>query len=32
MFNLIVDWSVKQRLFVLAASLLIVFYGGLTAQ
>ena len=32
MFNLIVDWSVKQRLFVLAASLLIVFYGGLTAR
>jgi HME family heavy-metal exporter len=32
MFNLIVDWSIKQRLFVLAASLLIVFYGGLTAQ
>jgi len=32
MFNLIVDWSIKQRLFVLAASLLIVFYGVLTAQ
>src|SRR6266540_3418646 len=32
MFNLVVDWSVKQRLFVLAASLLIVFYGGLTAR
>ena len=32
MFNLIVDWSIKQRLFVLAASLLIIFYGILTAQ
>ncbi len=32
MFNVIVDWSIKQRLFVLAASLLIVFYGGLTAR
>jgi HME family heavy-metal exporter len=32
MFNLIVDWSIKQRLFVLAVSLLIVFYGVLTAQ
>ncbi len=32
MFNLIVDWSIKQRLFVLAASLLIIFYGGLTAR
>lgn len=32
MFNLIVDWSLRQRLFVLAASLLIIFYGGLTAQ
>jgi HME family heavy-metal exporter len=32
MFNLIVDWSIRQRLFVLAASLLIIFYGGLTAQ
>src|SRR6266705_7109740 len=32
MFNLIVDWSIRQRLFVLAASLLILFYGALTAQ
>ncbi|MEP6609544.1 MAG: efflux RND transporter permease subunit [Burkholderiaceae bacterium] len=32
MFNLIVDWSIRQRLFVLAASLLIIFYGALTAQ
>ena len=32
MFKLIVDWSMKQRLFVLAVSLLIVFYGVLTAQ
>lgn len=32
MFNLIVDWSIKQRLLVLVASLLIVFYGVLTAR
>jgi len=32
MFNLIIDSSLKQRLFVLAASLLLVFYGILTAR
>ena len=32
MFNLIIDASLKQRLFVLAASLLLVFYGILTAR
>lgn len=32
MFNLIIDASLKQRLFVAAASLLLVFYGVLTAR
>jgi len=31
-FNLIIDWSIKQRLIVLAASLLIIVYGGLIAR
>ncbi len=32
MFNLIIDASLKQRLFVIAASLLLVFYGVLTVR
>ena len=32
MFNLIIDASLKQRLFVAAVSLLLVFYGVLTAR
>ena len=32
MFNLIIDASLKQRLFVIATSLLLVFYGVLTVR
>ena len=32
MFNLLIDASLKQRLLVLAVSLLLVFYGVLTAR
>ena len=32
MFNLLIDTSLKQRLLVLALSLVVIFYGGLTAK
>ena len=32
MFNLIIDASLKQRLLVLALSLVLIFYGGLTIK
>ena len=32
MFDWIIDASLKQRLLVLAASLVLIFYGGLTIR
>ena len=32
MFNYLIDASLKQRLLVLALSLVLIFYGGLTIR